>query len=517
MPPEDDELDEDLVKHLDDGSDDEPYFEGEDDKEPSPEVQAAAAEVRAEVAAPRRGRRKKAQHVAGEPIALQAAASGEHASAVTRNLQEVWDDIINRVRDRGLGGPDAVTISVTRHVVGPNREAPVNLNAIPGQMVGGTSSMTPGEDLEDYLTRAYHVPSGTGPALYRVRFTLRNAPKNDRHLGSAEIMLQSAKDIQRQWEMSAQILRERERERDYSPVVPRGGSAPGLGGAPRERGYSQVEPIMQTAADRPTLAPAMPSTSGDMTMMFLKYLMDQNDVARQEALRLGQQPPQLPPEVLKLIGGVLPQTQTAGPVDLETRVAKTVVETLRAMGIVPQQQVAGATPAVVPLTKEVVATVSDPMSAAKSFFSQMREFAKMQDEMREMFAPEEEEVPPVVLPAVPTVFAAVEEDENALKPVNEQFARFQDAPIMFGKKGDDETNFQWLVRLGTGNPKVIGAALEYGAKILDSGTLGKLIEALTQQGGQRQGPRGLPTGAQAPQPSHPQANGTAGGWTPSVG
>jgi hypothetical protein len=523
MPPtdEDDDLDPELEKHLED--DEEPYFgDAEDTAEPSPEVAAAAAEVRAEVAATsKRGRpRKPKGHVAGEPIAPQPSSK----EPVTRNLQEVWNDIVDRVRDRGLGGPDAVTISVIRHTIGPNREARVNLNAIPGQMVGGTSSMTPGEDLEDYVTRAYHVPSGTGPALYRFRFTLRNAPKNDRHLGSAEILLQSAKDIRAQWEAAAQIQRERERERDYQPVgrAPfTGSSFAGLvGAAPRERGYSTTEPSMPTAADRPTTAPTMPmpAQGGDTTMMFLQYLMSQNEQARQEALRLGQRPPELPPEVLKILGGAAPQAASAA--DLESRIARTVVETLKAMGIAPAPQTVAAAPHV-PLTKEVVATVSDPMAAAKSFFSQMREFAKMQDEMREMFAPPEDDEPPKPpVQTAPTVIAPQEDDDpNALRPVNETFARFEDAPIMFGKKAEDETTFQWLVRLGTGNPKIVGKVLEQGAKLLDGGTLQKLIEVLTRGAVPPQGPpaRGLPNGAPiGPQPQQAQANGGRAGWTPNV-
>lgn len=527
MCPVDDDLDEDLVKHLDDGggSDDEPYFEGAgEDEEPSAEVIAAAAEVRAEVAAPRKGgrpRKPRSAHVAGEPIAPQAAAS-ETRGPVTRNLQEVWNDIIERVRDRGLGGPDAVTISVTRLTVGPNREAPVNLNAIPGQMVGGTPTMTPGEDLEDYVTRAYHVPSGAGPALYRFRFTLRNATKNDRHLGTAEIMLQSAADIRRQWEAAAQIQRERERDRDFGPVVGRG-SAP--------RGFSAIEPQMPTAADHPTVAPPGPTAippSSDPTMMFMKYLMDQNAAERREAIRMGQQPPvlQLPPEMARMVGGapqaIAPAAQAG---DLESRVAKTVVDTLRAMGIVPQQQVAGVAVAQSaiqqpmlpsPGAAEVQKKVGDPLEGMERMFDFMERMDKMRDKFRDRFAPEEEE-PVVAAIAVPTVLAnPADDDENALRPVNETFVRFEGDPVMFGKKAEDETTFQWLVRLGTGNPKLVGKVLEKGAQLLDSGTLGKLITALVQQPGTA--PRGLPNGGSLqPQAQHPQSNGAAGGWTPNVG
>lgn len=236
---------------------------------------------------------------------------------------------------------------------------------------------------------------------------------------------------------------------------------------------------------------------------------------RREAARLGQQPPP-PPFDPRLLAGL--PTNPAPPMDLEERITRTVVETLRGLGIVPQAN--AAPPTAPPLTTPVVATaVTAPMNAAKEFFQQMREFKKMEADMREMFAPEEEDELPPPAPPVATVLAdPPEPDDRALHPINEQFARFEDAPIMFGKQADGETTIQWLARLAMGNPKIAGKLLEKGATLLDQSSFGKLVSAFTQMGGpQAQAARNLPAGAVVEHP--PQANGapSKAGFTPNIG
>jgi len=115
----------------------------------------------------------------------------------------------------------------------------------------------------------------------------------------------------------------------------------------------------------------------------------------------------------------------------------------------------------------------------------MREFRRMEAEMREMFAPEEEEETPVAAPALPTVVVAPEVDEHAMQPVNSSSSASRGSPVMYGKQGEGETTLQWLTRNALGNPKISGKILEKGMQMLDQGTFGKLVSALTNMGGQQ--------------------------------
>ena len=444
------------------------------------------------------------------PISQPAtsASSPEPADVGPRELDvgAIWEDIIERIGARGLGGAEQVSIAARQTIIGPNREEAKQMAPIDGASVAGTSSRTPGEDLIDYLERVFQVATNAGPAKYRLWFQLRGGAKNDRSLGTAEVVLQSAADIRKRWEAVATMQRDRERERDFGGAAP-SYRRPTYAGAPERHAPQAFD-----GGSMPT--PAAPAAAGGNA--FMESMFDRvwgmYERERREAARLGQAPPP-PPDPRTFM-----QQPAAPAVDnLEERIARTVTQTLQTLGVIPTPGAPPLAPAAPPLTTPVVAqAVTAPMTAAKEFFTQMREFRRMEAEMREMFAPEEEEETPVAAPALPTVVVAPEVDEHAMQPVNEQFIRFEGEPVMYGKQAEGETTLQWLTRNALGNPKISGKILEKGMQMLDQGTFGKLVSALTNMGGQQaQAVRNLP-----PNAAQPQANGSqsrAAGWTPNIG
>lgn len=509
------ELDPELAAALADDEDegDPPQATDDDDGFIDPEKQAAVDEVRRELQHPKRRGRPKGSHTRKppEPIAAPTMASASAPPPIVKrpmDMEGIWENILQQLQDRGMGGPEMITIGINQVTLGATREPPKKLNSIPGEAVGGTRNRTPGEDLQDYLERAIHVPLGTGPAMYRLIFRLRGVSRGgDAIMGRAEVTLPSAVDIRKRWEAVAQLARDKERENDFGPM-PRQSYA-------RPWGEQQI-PMGAAPQMPPTPAAAAPSGMDPFAAQMFDRLFGMYERERREAARLGQAPPPLPfdPRTMQPIVAQAPD-------NLEERVTKTVVDTLRALGLVPQPGAPPAAPVAPPLTTPVVATaVTAPMNAAKEFFQQMREFKKMEADMREMFAPEEEPEPdPPPPPPVATVLREDDEDDDRkLTPINEQFARFEGDPIMFGKQAEGETTWQWLARVALGNPKIAGKLLEKGAAMLDQSSFGKLVSAFTQMGGpQAQAARSHPLPQGNPVVEHPQANGAAPGFRPSIG
>jgi hypothetical protein len=498
------ELDEDLAAALaEEEQDNDNDLTGERAIEERAEVAAEVAAIRAEISPPRKNKGGRPKKKAMGDIPPTIPISPASTKPRDRDLMYVWNNIVKAIEAKGFGGPEGVTIAIKRFATGANRVDPMDLNPIQGATVGGSTTRTPGEDLYDYIVRAYHVPAGAGPSIYRCRFSLKIS--TDNFLGVADLTLPAAADIRRQWEAEAQLKRDREREADFGKII---------GGPPLAAPWQpqvQTPPHLSGAPPYPTSSPSAPTT--DPTL--LQWVMAQYERERRENARLGVPPPPPPPIALPVAGPPVISE------DFESRVARTVVQTLQAMGITPQAAGLGAAPSAQPgLTPGAVTTaVTTPMDAAKAFFQQMREFKQMDAQMREMFAPEEEEEEtPTAAAAQPTVIVP-EADEDAMKPINETFARFDGDPIIFGKQKEGEGMVQYIIRLSTANPKIAGALLEKGAKVLDQGSFGKLMTAFTQMGGPQAHAAGQLAGAQLSGGQAPQAqtNGAAAGWKPSVG
>lgn len=505
------ELDPELAAALAEDADEDPPI---DENAPlDAEAQAAVEEVRREVQHPRtRGRPKgsRNRNPKYESVAAPVMASVDSPPPIIKrpmDLEGIWEDILTRLSDRGIGGAEMVTIAVVQVTLGATREEPKRINSIPGEAVAGGRTRSPGEDLQDYLERAIHVPLGTGPAKYRLTFRQRGVASGPNAiLGRAEVTLPSAADIRKRWEAAAQLARDKERENDFGPM-PR----PSYGRPPQ----AEYAPIHATH-ERPVVLPAAQAAApqSDFAAQMLDRVWDMYERERRLAQRLGEPTP--PPPDPRLFGSPPPPAPlTKGDV------ASAVVETLQALGLIPKPGAAQAA-ATPPLTTPVVAqAVTAPMNAAKEFFTQMREFKKMESEMREMFAPEEEEEPiPTPAPAaVATVVTPPEPDDRAMHPINEQFARFEGDPIMFGKQAEGESMTQYLLRLSAGNPKMAGALLEKGAKLLDSSSFGKLVAAFTSMGGPQAQAAAARNSLPQPGTVEQPANGAAqsSGWAPNIG
>lgn len=484
----------------------------EDEGNPPQTVAAEPATPAAPVRKNKGGRPKKKPM---EPIAqatpgLAGAPLPTAERPRSLDVASVWERILEKLRDRGLGGSEMVTIGVTQISIGPNREEPKHLNAIPGEAVGGTRTRTPGEDLLDYLERGIHVPSGMGPCKYRLMFRLRGVPvsSGDANLGVAEVTLPSAADIRKRWEAINQLQRDRERDNDFGPM-PRasysrmGGYFPPGGEQPVDRGggHTQVGEVR------------LPPPGVDPRDDIINRVWDMYERERRLSQRLGEAPP--PPPDPRLYG-----PPPAQPGLTKADVASAVVETLQALGVIPKPGAAPAAPSAPPLTQPVIQqAVTAPMNAAKEFFTQMREFTKMKREMREMVLedePDDPEPTPVPVAPVATVVTPPPEDDRAMHPINEQFARFDGDPIMFGKQAEGETWPQYALRVATANPKITGALLEKGAKMLDASSFGKLVAAFTNMGGaQAQAARNLPQNTPVEAANGAPAQGQ--GWSPNIG
>lgn len=433
--------------------------------------------------------------------ALPTPAKGR--PPLDKTMQQTWDDLVDELRQTGYE-PSNVTIAVRRFPEGPQRGTAQDLNPIAGELVGGASNLTPGEELHDHLARYYHIPLNAGPSRYRLWFYLRGfAARQKSHLGTADIHLPSAVDVRRMLAMQDEARREKERTAYDESLPPRAvGHAPRgphpddppylgegpMGGyiPPRPQAYPQPQPVVMPPPAAPAMDPMM------------KPLFEAWQAQAIAAIQRGMQPPPMPQSPVQ------PQGVT------KEDVAQIVVETLRATGLI------GGAPAQ-PLTPErVQESVASPMSAAKQFFAQFREFKQMEREMEDMFGPDEPEPAAAApIPVVATVIAKPDapDTEYELKPVGGAIAQqFMGAPVLFAPQKPDETTFQWLMRLAGGNPiiaqRMMGKAAEMGMQIIDKAGLAKLVGAIVSNAIPGGPPQAQGQVVEAPQQQQ-QSNGAA--------
>jgi len=515
------ELDPSVAAALNEPDDDDegpPEDEEHDDEPETP--QAAATEPAPPprpAGRPKGSRNRKpspgsgfAEPKAGPPTAIaglpEPAPRGRPAG--DRTMQQTWDDIVEDLALKGYQPAD-VTIAVRRFPVGPERSAHHDLNPIPGELVGGAGALTPGEELYEHVVRFYHIPLNAGPSRYRLWFCLRGTQRN--YLGMVDLNLPPAVEMRRMIAMQDEARREHDRAKAMEgeplptrqtygrapqrQVGPHPDDPPFLGEPPPPMGgYVPPRYVGQPAMPQPQPMPPSPATA------FADAIMNEWQTQAMEAIRRGMQPP--------------PPPQAAAQPLTKADIAQTVVEVLQAMEAAKPKPVQSP-----PGGQEVTARVGDPLDGMERMFDFWARMDKMRDRMREQVLGDEPEAT-AAAPTTATVIAkpeTPEEDEFELKPVGGPLAQqFMGAPVLFAPQKPEETTFQWMTRLASGNPaiagKVLGKAAEMGMKIIDQAGLAKVVGAVVANAV----PGGLPGGpGQVVESPQPQQNG-AGAWKPNL-
>lgn len=403
----------------------------------------------------------------------------------TKNISLIWTELCTRLRDMGLG-PDAVWIRLRRYAIGPTRtpeNAALDKPQIDGGAVAGTESVTPGEDLVQFVTDVYHFTSlNPGPARYTFNFHWKSGNSNGISAPEGELVLGDPREIKAQREAASMVARRREMER---------GPGYGYAAAPSNMGSYRSPPPgfpapLPQAPPASPVAPALPQFIGASPE--LEQMRREIEAQARENARLtGIYDERARQEGLR-------PAPVAGPVeteaDKEARLVGAVVKALAVSGLLPTPS---AAPAQVSLSQPVVAqTISSPLATLREAFKQMREFREMDNEMREAFAPEEDDPEPPPLPTatppvpLPASSASAEDDPYAFKelPWTAPFAG--GVPLKNRKKDPSESMAEYIIDLGMNNPEgamKVGIGIMNGplgaavGKLLENTAIGKVIAA----------------------------------------
>lgn len=202
-----------------------------------------------------------------------------------------------------------------------------NLGSFAGGAVLGNDQKSPGKALYDYIVDRFHLPGAHGqPAAYRVSFVWR---KFQQKVGTGRLELPPKHVI---LDMRA-ADEERERDERRGEVRPFGGTyypGPGMGAGPQRPPYGYRDPGPPQGYPPPAYG-----HGGDETAALRAALTQATDFQRQlldEVIRAGREgrAPVIPQQP-----GMPQAPAPAQPeVGLDERIAKSVVVTLSALGII---------------------------------------------------------------------------------------------------------------------------------------------------------------------------------------
>lgn len=433
---------------------------------------------------PGKHRRKSARTIAEEATrAATLAAAPPHpprgAVDGSKNVAIIWQKLIEDMRTRGED-PATIWIRVRRFALGPNRtpdNAQNDAAPIDGAAVCGSETISPGEDLVNYVTDVFHFNSHPpGPAKYSFNFYWKSGASNRIPVPEGELRLGDPREIKQQRDAARLIA---ERRRMENPAVGMGYLSPSLpafraGGGVQsgyyvpqpggvQSGYYVPQPAQPPQPPPASQLPPLAGASPELEEMRRQLYQENERLARLGGVY----------EERARMEGVLAQRPVAAAsvensAEVEARIAASVIKALMAAGAIPTPGVGGP-----PLKQETVSTlVESPMAAAKSFFNQMREFKKMEQEMSEMFAPTEEEPePPSALLEKPPIIE-VHEDPYKMKEIPLVGQALGLGALQHGPRKEGESFIDYMIRLGMHNP---GVAMKVG-RSLQTGVLSQVVK-----------------------------------------
>jgi hypothetical protein len=404
----------------------------------------------------------------------------------TRSAILVWPRILDEQRAQGYTA-EQISLRVTRETIGPMRTQPFEMQPIPADLVQGDDLIAPGEALYEYVAYTYHVPLAQGPCKYKFTPIYRGGAiggggKVQIRGGACELMFDHPSMVAKQLEGNQRARTAQAMGAKSMPGMPLGSFQTG------RNGYGFPIPPAPAA----TAAPAAPNPQNPREAQLLQQLAQENGYYR--GLMEGRGAPQAVPEVRdpRLAPSGLTNEEWEQIQENRTArsVAKAVAQTLTAMGFTPQmmQQQALQQPNV------PAAAVQAPtaLGAIRDAIGLLKEVTSFQSQV--------EKILPGGTPAAPgTAPAEPEEDPFAMKEIPGVGTRF-------GPKLEDESWFEYAVRLGTNNPTQAQEIVQFFGNKLNAESINTLVQMFAKQKKAGGGGTPPPTGA----PPAPQM-----GWQPS--
>jgi len=408
-------------------------------------------------------RRKGMQEVSASagtppPVGVIGEPPGEEldeGGTGTKDAMVVWPRVLEKQKALGYQ-PEAIGITVARIATGPQKAPRVQLAPIDGSIVAGDGNTSPGEALYDYIVGYYHLSSG-GPAVYHLNFYYRSGGGTIR--GSAELPLDHPDVIVRQ--------RQAVEKAKYDRAVAAGGYP---GPAPMPFGLGGRAPFGAAGVGAGTPAAPVPAPNLNenenrlfqellqKTGFYEGYMKAQKEAeARAPAPAApvptpvrdpNAKPPGLTDEewtsiqrtrLAKDMGPAIAQAVTASLVGVG--LTPDVIQNLKQLGSAPAAAVA-AGPGPAPYNPK------DPfnlVAGLESFVTVMKHIGVLQEKVQE---------------ALPTVAGRADEekkepeekDETKLAPIAEGLLKYDNGqPMMYAKKGEDESSVEWLTRIAIAN------------------------------------------------------------------
>jgi hypothetical protein len=422
-------------------------------------------------------------------------AFGEHTEAraiASKDAAVIWDAVLQQARESNRP-PELIGISVTRLGMGAFPSEAQNLNQINGDLVCGDEHTSPGDALVRYITDVYHMPSAKSPKLYKLGFHFRTGTRNQIQAPVAELRLGDPAEIQAQRDAEARFLQQKAINEAVKGA--RAGAAAGMGAPPPSWPHQPPQypgPGYQTPGYPQPYYPPQPIPGASPELEAMRREMATMMGAINERTRLeGLTPAVVPPPVVPVPSA---EEQAAAT-------ARIVAQTLIGIGFTPQLAQKLNSPQLTPAA--VQQSLTNPMEAWQSSIKMMREFRKMEAELKEEFQ-DEEEAPPKVLPVTTsTEITKVEVDKTVMKPIPIPVGFTGGKQIFYGERGPDESVIDYGVRLFMHNPETGAAFLGQALKGLSGSAIGQAVAGLIS--------KGMPGMASMVQAQHAQLNGAANG------
>lgn len=483
--------------------------DGFEEDDLDPDLDAAAEEAEA-AAAPKpvaptpihRGRRRRAGR-SMRPVASPAATPAGPQAAPTRprnaaqevgtkDIGLIWTGVIEKLH-LDQRSPAEVWIRVKRIDMSPNRtaaDATSDLPPIDGQAVAGTSEISPGQDLLNYVTEVYHLSDPRGPAKYIFDISYKSGQSGRFPAPQGELLLGDPRAIIRQRDAAQAVARRRQMEGQHQgPYVPQGvprwggpsdvGSTgggghgsytPGMGAGmfqpPPQAGYQP--PVVQAPAGASPEMLAMYQRTNDQ----MNYLMGQlQQRAQLEGLPQFAQP--------------APVQQS--PEQAAATMAQAIVMAMKAVGMgpppTPVAPVAAPIPPVAPATAEQVRQqVGRPSDGLRALAQELRQRKEIEAELRDLLGiipPEEgEDEEPVRTPQS----IEIQDDPFKMSEIPVVGQAIGVGKILYGKQVEGETLSAYAMRLAMHNPdaaqKILGGIMSR----VSEGALGQVLRQMVERG-----------------------------------
>jgi hypothetical protein len=518
--------------------------EGEEDTSPEPaavrasvQPAAIAAPPAASTPSPHRRKKRGLRPFVARPPTREVGVGDVPPAGVgirtsndgSKNVSLIWSDIVDQLREKGMD-PGVIWIRVRRYALGVARtpeNAALDKGQIDGMAVCGSEGVSPGEMLVEYVTDVLHFTSiPHAPARYVFDFYFKSGNSTKVSAPQGELILAHPTEINAQRKAAAEFMLRRgnAEARSGFGAMPNvswrgggGGSYPAGGYPPGAYAPPQAAPAAPAAppAALPPAPPPLPTgVSPELVEMQRQLYEDRarlertagiyDERARQEGVRAAQ-----------------PAAAVETPAAQEARLVGAVVKALAAAGVLVGPN---AAPTAQLSPQSVTQQVAAPMSAAREFFAQMREFKKIEREMAIEFAPEEEEEPSEPKPPATALATVPAEDPYAMKemaPLSVTRMIGMHTPILGGPRKPGEGMFDYGVRIASSNPEgavKLAQGIQNGPlgrglqKILEQSAMGQAIAAKTAQIAQNTVE--MPVNGAALPPPPPSVNGAAKPFRP---